>query len=593
MSAPDAPMRDPGYAPRALETEWRADGALVLTNPRPVTGAFETTVGPLEHWAARTPRRTWLAERSGEGWRETSYAEAWDQVRAIAGGLAGLGLEPGAPVLLLARNGIDTALFAYAVMSQAHPSSPVSPQYGLAGADLSRLAHAVRLLDPAAVYVDDAEAFAAALDAPFLAGLPVIAGRGPGRGHITLADLRRARPAALIAAAGDLARLLLTSGSTGDPKAVMAHHSHVAQNAAQIAGCYRDDDPPPVMVNHAPWSHSMGVGSMLHYSLHRGGTLYIDGGQPAPGRFGETLRNLRDVAPTYHNMVPAGWDLLVDELERDEALARHFFSRLRVMQYGGAALGQSTAARIQAAAVRTVGEAITFASGWGSTETGPLATNVHWPNRTMGLVGLPVPGTSVKLAPRDGKLELLVKGPQVTPGYYRAPDVTRAAFDEEGFYRTGDAGRLVDPARLEAGLAFDGRLAENFKLASGTFVNAGALRVAALSAMAGAARDAVVCGEGRRAVGLMIFRNAAFAGGDEAAQREAVRAGLAALNGAARGAGERVGRALILADQPDPASGEITDKGYLNQSRARARRSGEIERLFADRPDPDILILEA
>jgi feruloyl-CoA synthase len=211
----------------------------------------------------------------------------------------------------------------------------------------------------------------------------------------------------------------------------------------------------------------------------------------------------------------------------------------------------------------------------------------------MGLVGLPVPGTSVKLAPRDGKLELLVKGPQVTPGYYRAPDVTRAAFDEEGFYRTGDAGRLVDPARLEAGLAFDGRLAENFKLASGTFVNAGALRVAALSAMAGAARDAVVCGEGRRAVGLMIFRNAAFAGGDEAAQREAVRAGLAALNGAARGAGERVGRALILADQPDPASGEITDKGYLNQSRARARRSGEIERLFADRPDPDILILEA
>ncbi|MFI4973812.1 MAG: AMP-binding protein [Caulobacterales bacterium] len=585
-------MRDPLFAPRRLEIERAADGAMVLFNPAPFDERFETTLGALQHWAAAAPDRVALAERSGEGWRRVTYAEAWDQVRAMAGGLAALGLPRQSPVLILARNSIDVALFTYAAMSQALIANPVSPQYGLAGADLSRLLHAVELTRPAAVFADDAAAFPGALEAPFLAGLPVIAGRNAGDGRIGLVELLRAAPAAPVARPDDIAKLLLTSGSTGQPKAVIGLHRAAAVNAAQIAACFVDPEPP-VLVHNAPWSHSLGANAILHTTLQRGGTLYVDAGAPVAGRMGEMVRTLRQIAPTYHNMVPAGWDLLAGELERDEALARRFFSRVRLLQYGGAALGQSTADRIQAVALRTVGETISFSSGYGATETGPTATNVHWPNTAMGLIGLPVPGTRVKLAPAGDKLEFRVKGPQVSPGYYRAPDATAAAFDEEGYYRLGDAARLVDPQRPELGMAFDGRLSENFKLSSGTFVTAGALRVAALSATGGAALDAVVCGEGRGSVGLLVFLSEAHCHGMTAqAIRAEIRDGLACFNAAARGAGGRIARVLILADQPHVQSGEITDKGYINQAKARERRAADVERLFASPPDSAVIILE-
>jgi feruloyl-CoA synthase len=299
-------------------------------------------------------------------------------------------------------------------------------------------------------------------------------------------------------------------------------------------------------------------------------------------------------------MVPAGWDLLAGELEADADLARTFFSRVRVLQYGGAALGQSTCDRIQAVALRTVGEQISFASGYGATETGPTATNVHWPNLTMGLMGLPVPGTTVKLVPAEaGKLEFRVRGPQVSAGYYGAPEATAAAFDEEGFYRLGDAARWVDAEDVAAGLVFDGRLSENFKLSSGTFVIAGALRVAAVSAIGGAAADAVVCGEGQDGVGLLVFLNKPFCrtltaaadlAGDPAVIA-AVRSGLERYNAGAKGGGGRVARALILSDDPHAPSGEITDKGYINQALARTRRAADVARLFADEPDAGIIEL--
>jgi feruloyl-CoA synthase len=302
------------------------------------------------------------------------------------------------------------------------------------------------------------------------------------------------------------------------------------------------------------------------------------------------VRNLREIAPTYHNMVPAGWDLLAGELERDADLARTFFSRVRLLQYGGAALGQSTCDRIQAVARATVGEGISFSSGYGATETGPTATNVHWPNLTMGLMGLPLPGTTVKLAPTQGRLEFRVKGPQVSAGYYRNPEATAAAYDDEGFYILGDAARCVDADRLEHGLVFDGRLSENFKLSNGTFVNAGALRVAAVSAIGGAAADAVVCGEGYGGVGLLIFLNAPFCAAlSEAEVLDAVRQGLARHNAVAAGGSGRVDRALILAGAPDAPSGEITDKGYINQTLARSRRRADIARLFADPADEAVI----
>jgi feruloyl-CoA synthase len=282
----------------------------------------------------------------------------------------------------------------------------------------------------------------------------------------------------------DIAKLLLTSGSTGRPKVVIGLQRNLALNSAQIEACF-DDPEPPLMVHGAPWSHSLGGNAILHMSLHRGGALYIDQGQPTPARFGETVRNLKEIATTYHNMVPAGFGLLAHALEQDGELARTFFARVRLLQYGGAGLAQSICDRIQAVAVRTVGEQISFGSGYGATETGPTACNVHWPNLRAGMIGLPLPGTGVKLAPEGDKHEIRVRGPQISPGYYNAPPVMASPFDEEGYYMLGDAARMLDPGEPERGMVFDGRLVENFKLASGTFITAGALRLAAISAIGG------------------------------------------------------------------------------------------------------------
>jgi feruloyl-CoA synthase len=494
-------------------------------------------------------------------------------------------------LLILARNGVDHALISYGAMSLGAPIAPVSPQYGLRGADLTRLQHAVERLKPAAVYVDDAEAFGGALAAPFLAGLPTIVSRSPRPGDIAFVDLLASAPVAPVTQPDDIAKLLLTSGSTGKPKAVLCTHANIALNAAQIEACYADPDPP-VLVNSAPWSHSLGANAILHMVLHRGGTLYIDAGQPVPGRFDETVRNLREVATTYHNMVPAGWAMLIGELERDEALAAKFFQTVRVLQYGGASMAQSILDRVQAVAVKTVGERITFAAGYGATETGPTACNIHWLNARSGMVGLPTPGTAVKLVPagEGGKFEIRVKGPQVSPGYLAQPEATEQAFDEDGFYRLGDAARLADPEDPSAGLVFDGRLVENFKLASGAFVAAGALRVAAVSASGGLVSDAVVCGEGQEGVGLMLFLDAKACEAFGGPAREAIAERLRAFNLAAKGGTGRIARALILDGAPDAASGELTDKGYINQALARERRPGELARLFADNPDEGVMV---
>jgi feruloyl-CoA synthase len=581
-----APFRDARYAPRRLEIERRTGGEMVLRNPTPFSDRFQTMTAALDHWWANAPERIWLAERSGEGWRTITFSEARERIAMLAGGLRDLGVVSKRPLLILAANGIDHALIAYAAMSQGMPVAPVSPQYGLKGANLSRLAHACAVLNPAAVYTEDAALFAEGLSAPALESLPVIAGRNPRPGDIPLERLFHCATVAATATPDDHAKYLLTSGSTAHPKAVICTHRNIALNSAQIDACF-DDPDPPVMVNSAPWSHSLGANSILHMSAHRGGTLYIDAGQPTAARFGETVRNLREVSPTYQNMVPAGWMLFVDELEKDEALARRFFERVRVLQYGGAALGQAVADRIQAVAVRTVGERISFASGYGATETGPTACNVHWTNAVMGLIGLPVPGTSVRLVPEAGKLDFRVKGPQITQGYLGRPELSAAAFDDEGFYVLGDAARPVDADDPEQGLVFDGRLSENFKLASGTFVGVGDLRIGAVSAIGGTVTDAVVCGEGREAVGLLLYPNPRLSR-DQIAT--AVRAGLEAFNAQAKGSGGRVARTLVLPDAPDAIHGEITDKGYIAQALARARRADAVTELFADPPSSDVMV---
>ncbi|MBL8771106.1 MAG: feruloyl-CoA synthase [Phenylobacterium sp.] len=580
-----APFRDPRYAPRRLEVERRPGGEVVLTNPTPFDTTFRTTIAPLGHWAAATPDTIWLAERSGEGWRTLTFAEAWQRISALAAGLREMGVVGERPLLILARNSIDHALVTYAAMGQGMPVAPVSPQYGLPGANLARLSHACEVLRPAAVYTEDAALFAEGLGADALAGLPVIASANARPGDTPLERLYRAGEAQPTATPDQHAKYLLTSGSTGLPKAVICLHRNMAANGAQIAACF-DDPDPPVMVHSAPWSHSLGANAILHMSAHRGGTVYIDAGQPTAGRFGETIRNLKDVAPTYQNMVPAAWMLFAEALEQDDDLARNFFSRVRLLQYGGAALSQAYADRIQAVAVRTVGERISFGSGYGATETGPTAANVHWPNARMGLMGLPLPGTSVRLLPEHGKLEFRVKGPQVSPGYLNQPERSAAAFDDEGFYRLGDAARFVNPDEPREGLVFDGRISENFKLTSGTFVIVSDLRLGVLGDIGGAVTDGVVCGENQDRIGVLFYPNPTL---DRAAVRDAVRRGVAAFNARAKGSGGRIARALVLPDGPDASAGEITDKGYIAQSLARARRAEFVDRLFADPAHPDVL----
>jgi len=583
-----APFRDPRYAPPRLEVEYRAGGELVLTNPTPFSTAHQTTSSSLAHWAEAAPNRIWLAERSGEGWRTVTFAEAWQRIGVLAAGLCELGVVGERPLLILARNAIDHALIVYAAMGQGMPVAPVSPQYGLAGANLARLTHACEVLNPAAIYTEDAALFAAGLSADILAGLPVIAAANARPGDIPLERLYVAGTADPTARPERHAKYLLTSGSTGLPKAVICTHRNMSLNAAQIAACF-DDPDPPVMVHSAPWSHSLGANSILHYSAHRGGSLYIDAGQPTAARFGETVRNLREIAPTYQNMVPAAWMLFAEALEKDDALARIFFSRVRLLQYGGAALGQATADRIQAVAVRTVGERISFGSGYGATETGPTACNVHWPNARMGMIGLPIPGTSVRLVPEAGKLDFRVKGPQVSSGYLGRPELSAQAFDDEGFYVLGDAARFVDPDDPQAGMVFDGRLSENFKLASGTFVSVGVLRIGVVGAIGDAVTDAVICGENQDAVGLLLYPNPTI---PRAEIETAVRAGVAAFNARAKGSGGRIARALVLPDAPNTTAGEITDKGYIAQSLARTLRAAAVERLFADPPSPDVMVFE-
>jgi feruloyl-CoA synthase len=582
-----APFRDARFAPRRLEIERRPGGEIVLRNPAPFEESFQTTVAALDHWAKAAPDRVWLAERSGSGWRTLTFAEARQRIAVLAGGLRELGVVGERPLLILARNNIDHALISYAAMSQGMPVAPVSPQYGLKGAYPARLAHAVGLLNPACVYVEDAALFADGLAVDALAGLPVIAGASARASDIPLERLMRAQAQPFTARPEDHAKYLLTSGSTGHPKAVINLHRAMSVNAAQITACF-DDPEPMVMVHSAPWSHSLGANSILHLSLHRGGTLHIDAGQPTQAGFAETIRNLKEIAPTYQNMVPAGWMLFADALEADAALARTFFSRVRLLQHGGAALGQAVADRIQAVAVRAVGCRISFGSGYGATETGPTACNVHWPNARLGMVGLPLPGTSVRLVPQAGKLEFRVKGPQMFAGYLGELERSAKAFDEEGFYAIGDAARLVDPDDPSQGMIYDGRLSENFKLASGAFVGVGDLRIGAISAIGGAVTDAVVCGEDRSFVGLLLYPNPEMPAAQIA---EAARAGLAAFNTRAKGSGGRVARALVLASPPDPKSGEITDKGYIAQSLARMLRAKDVERLFADPPGPDVIEL--
>jgi len=613
MSTENIPFREVPYLPQKLDVTHRHDGSILLTNGQPLRPHPPHMLSPITYWAATAPERTWLAQRdavdpSQPGWTKISYGEALSEIRSLAEAFLDMGAGPACPVMILSRNSIEHALVMYAAMWVGAPVVPVTPAYATLAEDFTRLNYIDDLVKPGIIYVDDGALFQRGLDGMELAGRPVIHARNaPDTPNaVPLHALLETTPTSAVDLAYDrltpetVAKFMMTSGSTGEPKAVINTHGMIAANAKMIRSVWDVErleelsGGPQVMINFLPWSHTYGANAILHSMTDWGGTLYIDWGAPTPAKLPEMLRNMGEVSPTQHTTVPAAWAAMATELENDPALAETFFKRLFVMAYGGASMGQDIYERIQKVAVATTGERISLSAGYGATETAPTLSNVHWPNDTMGLIGLPLPGCEMKLAPVGEKLECRVRGPHITPGYYRNSEKTAEAFDEEGFYRMGDAVRFVEPDAPGKGLAFDGRLAEEFKLASGTWVSAGTVRVKVVEAVDGALSDVVVCGLNKDRIALIGFLNEAWCQRcvgeamdlaglcNQPKVIEAVANGIEAYNRAHPNAAQRSAAMSLQAIPPRPEAGEITEKGYINQSKVQALRAEAVEALYSD-----------
>jgi feruloyl-CoA synthase len=619
--------RDPGrlFAPPAVELERRRDGTLVLRSSLPL-GRHARCLGEfLEHWGRAAPDRDFLLERDRDAaWIGVTYGEALQTVRRLAAALLRRGFGADRPIAILSDNGVEAGLLSLAAMHAGVPVAFVSPAYSLQSRDHAKLRNIVSAVQPGLLYVTDVSTFGAALRAiaPLHDALIV---EQRARSNAAPPELDRISCFAALAAESDddgavdaayasvepdtVAKLLFTSGSTGEPKGVVTTQRMLCANEqAKLQLWPFIAQTPPLIVDWLPWSHTFGGSHNFNLVLSAGGTLFIDAGRPVPGLFERTIANLREVAPTVYFNVPRGYDMLVTALERDAGLREKFFSRLQVLFYAAAALPPHLWDALDRLARETLGGPVALVSAWGSTETAPLATSCHFQAEQSGVIGLPIPGCDLKLVSAGGKLEVRVKGPHVTPGYWQRPDLTAASFDEEGFYRIGDAMRFVDAERPERGLLFDGRVSEDFKLDSGTWVNAGLLRVQAIAALVPVAQDVVLTGHDRKEIGLLIFPNVAacreLAVGLPAdapiadvlahsAVRERVRAGLQAMHARGGGTSTYATRALLLAEPASIDAGEITDKGYINQRAVLSRRAAQVEELTASPPGRNVVSIGA
>ena len=612
-----APLRKVRLGPSDVRAERKPDGTLYLRSPHPLEPYPEKLTLRLEHWARTAPDRVFLAQRAADGaWRRLTYVETLAQVRAIAQALLERKLSTERPIVILSGNDIEHALLALAAMMAGIPYAPISVPYSLMSSDFGKLRSIMENLTPGLVFASDGKPFARAIDAAVPVGIEIVTAANPpgSRPSTAFAELVMTEPTAAVDAAharvgpDTIAKFLFTSGSTGNPKGVINTQRMICANQAMIrAGLAFVGDEPPVIVDWLPWNHTFGGNHNFNLVLDNGGSLYIDEGKPLPGAIAATARNLKEIAPTIYFNVPKGFEALLLHLRDDEQLRRNFFSRLKVLFYAGAGLQQFAWDELQEMSAATCGERIIFISSIGSTETSPLALACNWDYPRPGNIGVPAPGVELKLVPNEGKLEARLKGPNITPGYWRRPDLTREAFDEEGFYKIGDALKFVDPDDPSQGLLFDGRLAEDFKLASGTWVSAGALRAQFVDHCAPLVRDAVIAGADRDDIGVLVFpdieacRRLAGAAADaavpavlaDAGVRAEFRRRLRALAAQSTGSSTRICRAMLMAEPPSLDAGEATDKGSINQRAVLTRRKGLVEALYAAVPPADVISIDA
>jgi feruloyl-CoA synthase len=576
-------------------------------------GPYQTRItDSLDHWAAHAPHRTFLAQRDHDGWRRITYSDALARVRQIAQALLNRKLSSNRPIVILSGNGIDHGLLALAAMYVGVPYAPIAPAYSLQAKDYNALQHVVARVEPALVFVDNGAPYEPALRAVLPSRAELVVSRVPGELRATpFAELENGWVTSAVDDArqtvtGDtIAKVLFTSGSTGRPKGVINTQRMLCSNQEMIRSVLAFlTDEPPVICDWSPWNHTAGGNHNFGLVLRNGGTLYIDEGKPTPARFAPTLRNLREIPCTAHFAVPRLYEMLMPHLRGDAVLRQTFFSRLKLLFYAAAGLGQRFWDDLRDVAIEACGEEIMIMTGFGATETAPFAFTTAGLNACAGMVGLPAPGMEVKLAPVESKLEARVRGPNVTPGYWRDDALTDAAFDGEGFYRLGDAMKFVDARDPRQGLVFNGRLAEDFKLSTGTWVSVGPLRARILAEAAGLAQDVVIGGHDREFVTALVFpnlpacRELAGAGGDTAVpdvvSHRAVTARFSdvfdALAAQSTGSSTFVARAILLEEPPSMEAREVTDKGSINQKAALAHRAALVDELYSASPPPRVLI---
>lgn len=595
------------YIPHKVIQEARADGSILLTSGYDLPQVAKNSGVWLHEWADKSPEHIAISERTrdGEGWRDVSYKSLLQKVRAVAASLLARGLGQSDAIVFMSGNGLDHLILSLAAQYAGVPVVPLAEQYSLIPEAHARLVYVLDKIRPSMAFVDDATRYAAALALPELDGIEIVASHGEGPRPVTsMGDLLKGDASVDLDAAyakvgpDTLAKILFTSGSSSDPKGVLTTHGMMCVNQAQITAVLPFlTDKPPMLTDWLPWNHVFGGSHNVNMVLSHGGTLTIDGGKPTGRGFATTLKNRSERPGSLAFNVPVGFGMILEALKDQPELRQRIFKELDLLFYAGASLPQEVWEGLEQLSFEARGGLPLMISSWGLTETAPACLMVYEPIGRSGVIGVPLPGITVKLIPDDSmRCEVRVKGPNIMSGYYNDPEKTQAAFDEEGFFITGDAVRFVDSADAARGLVFDGRMSEDFKLETGTWVQAGTLRMTALKELTGLAQDVVICGHDLGEVGLFVFPVAGLADAQnvsdgavsDAHLMARIEERLRAMNAHVTGSAKRITRAIILAEPPSIEDHEITDKGSLNNRKILTRRAALLERLY-DNEDPALI----